>query len=439
MAGIAIRPKLEQERCLLRQGGRSQVVHHVFIRSKFHSVEQGLFFSMSIEGDVGEKVACIVDCGALRPYMERLICEVRDYVGNDLKTTGNIDLLIISHLDYDHVSGIPLLMNELQKLGRQVHTVVLPYMKDDLKLLIYYWNVKCENIDTPDLQWYRRFLFDPISFFETYGVSTIIFVDASDNDGEESSQQPITDENDKIGPFSLKGVIVEKRPLGESSNVNVYRVKRLVLTLWTFIEFDCWQKPLPKTKSLKQIRREIEDIIQDNGLETVLKRLTDKQLSNKLQRIYRKVWSKLNETSICVAITPTEQARVCWPPTMNLYHVGCCSVPIYHAGYFTEPIFGFMFTGDLSLQTPRTFTAFVKHYENKAKQISVFCVPHHGSEYNWNRLLIDKFRYAQWVISAGLNAGHPHDPVINDLMRSQAPFIWVSEKSTLSITVRLRT
>lgn len=92
-----------------------------------YPIGQGIFSAQIIrakEDDVEkEKYVCVYDCGSTtskvgKSNVEKFAKELYE------KSSGIINMLVISHLDDDHVNGV----RELYKEGFQINKVVLPYM-----------------------------------------------------------------------------------------------------------------------------------------------------------------------------------------------------------------------------------------------------------------------------------------------------------------------
>lgn len=114
---------------------------------KFHSVGQGLFYSSYLQINKGNKANIIFDCGS---NSTKCIEEkIKDYLAVGIK---KIDLLIISHLHEDHVSGLDYLLNNIT-----VDTVVIPYLIPYDRLLL-----QILNYGKKKAEWYINFLFNLI-------------------------------------------------------------------------------------------------------------------------------------------------------------------------------------------------------------------------------------------------------------------------------------
>lgn len=122
----------------------------------FHNVGEGLFYS----GEVGS-FNFIYDCGAEK--RGHLYNVIENYTKG--KQPSKLDLLILSHLHDDHVSGLNVLLDRIP-----VDTVVLPYLPPIERLM-----VALRNKDLP--LWFYEFLADPVSFlFERKRVKKVVLL-----------------------------------------------------------------------------------------------------------------------------------------------------------------------------------------------------------------------------------------------------------------------
>ena len=73
---------------------------------RVHNVGQGLFYTGDIRLDKNTVFKFIYDCGG-----DKVNDALDKYLGEDTE----IDMLVISHFDSDHISGLPKLLNSVKK------------------------------------------------------------------------------------------------------------------------------------------------------------------------------------------------------------------------------------------------------------------------------------------------------------------------------------
>ena len=152
----------------------------------FHNAGQGLFYSGKING-----FEFVYDCGSIRK--QHLTDIVLDY--KNALLNGKLNLLILSHLHEDHVSGLHALFNRNPKTS--VERVILPYLSPIERLILA---IRAPTLGTGD--WYYNFLSDPIQFFVERGVQRITYLGGSEPD--QQTENPDKRDNEKSDRFTDK-------------------------------------------------------------------------------------------------------------------------------------------------------------------------------------------------------------------------------------------
>ncbi len=146
-----------------------------------YPVGQGLFTSLSYTPTVGGSRRCgrfkmIYDCGSGRSgrIPKSLKRSIDELLKHDLGAFNSVDVLVLSHFHWDHVSGLPILLSQVE-----VEEVLMPYF------------TPCERLSflltelPPYLPWYIRFIADPVTFLLNLGVRRVTLV------GRGESEPPI--------------------------------------------------------------------------------------------------------------------------------------------------------------------------------------------------------------------------------------------------------
>ncbi len=118
----------------------------------------------------------VYDCGTSRGYWRHGERAVTSFITYDLRDEPYLDLLVISHLHWDHVSLLPTLLSRVS-----ARKVVLPYLTPCERL----YELMTEFHLYPN--WYVRFIADPVSFLLNLGVEEVLLV----GEGEEGAQPPV--------------------------------------------------------------------------------------------------------------------------------------------------------------------------------------------------------------------------------------------------------
>lgn len=157
-------------------------------------VGQGCFYTATIFHNPDAPFQLVYDCGSLtgKGCLEPQISEFRRHVVGDRRT---IDMLVISHLDADHVNGLKELMK-----GLITKHVFLPYFTPIERLLC-----ALRFLGDAD-ESYFDFLSDPAKFLINNGAETVVYVTNGDRpDGSEagnasdgSPPQPAIDDKSQL-------------------------------------------------------------------------------------------------------------------------------------------------------------------------------------------------------------------------------------------------
>ena len=125
------------------------------LQCEFWNVGQGLFSSGRIQMGDDPVFHWVYDCGT--SSSQKLIQNAVNKYNSD-KNQGSIDLLVLSHFDKDHISGV----KELLKNRRKIKRWVVPYYPLWQRLVI----ASFLEIQPDDEEW--AFYQNPIQYFKTY-------------------------------------------------------------------------------------------------------------------------------------------------------------------------------------------------------------------------------------------------------------------------------
>jgi hypothetical protein len=350
----------------------------------FHPIGQGAFYS-----ERHESFNVVYDCGAMP-----LSKYAKDVVKNAFTVEEDIDVLFISHFDYDHVSAIATL---IKSVGH-IRTVVLPLLDNShRKLLVNINRMLSHNI--------VKLINEPESFF---GSETIVMY-VSPSEGEPSEENRDLREFSPINNKKTR-TISSGTSLNFGSNVD-----------WRFIPFN-YQHHSRSLDLKSLLHKEGFDIdkLQQNS-DYTLTCLTDTESRKTLRKIYSRLDGNVNENSMLVYSGPAYskdeeydyicdcvEERLCWPNCWGGDKPAC------------------IYTGDCDLNKVKLD----KVYSRFMKYVGVIQVPHHGSKHNFT--LESYLQFWPPVISPisfGLKNryGHPSAQVVNKLSISGNRPILVNE------------
>lgn len=420
----------------------------------FHGIGQGLFYT----GCVGDLVFAY-DCGSIKEQDINTAVEI----WCKLKGVKKLQFLFLSHLHWDHVSGVKTLL-ELAK----VDTVILPYLDPWERLLI-----ACLRIKSP--AWYFIMLYDPVNFFLNYGVRRIILVargvsnDITNIDFDrgrrehqyanqffiDMSQMPELDDETKERIFDREiainrhnnwreiyknGILLLKSHFGIIDIVNHDLI-------WKFILYNCTvddsQVNIFKNKVMTEFKCDHKEISLD-----IFK---NKQNLKKLKDCYKNFIKSingsddLNWTSLVLWHGPLNDSKfkIKWKYCIffssdinstldKVFHGFINDVWTYDTNKpQDDTAHGCFLTGDLPLGQNQTYVEIGKYFGSILASTAICLVPHHGSIKNWNKTIMEELKFCKkWVVSAGLknNYGHPHKKVFQDLIEEGNIVFWAHEK-----------
>ena len=161
----------------------------------FHGVGQGLFISGKVQFDKESSFDYIYDCGTLRKKAQQIL-EMHIKKEVDRLEGKPLDILFLSHLHWDHVSGLSMLLKSLQpqngsgkseEKAIKIKKVVLPYLYPAERVVVMATARQyLENEE--DLGWYTDFLARPGEFLRKKGVEDVVFVRGGDSGSPERNE-----------------------------------------------------------------------------------------------------------------------------------------------------------------------------------------------------------------------------------------------------------
>lgn len=377
----------------------------VYMHSEFKlwPVGQGIFYSGNIDG----KFNFIYDCGGDVPNID---LAVDDYISE--MNIKELDMLIISHFDEDHINGLPRLFSKLTKISK----IYIPYYNGIDTYLLFMAYMYSNNVNLINK------------------IDEIIFVKSKFN-GKDESDEDFNNLEERIENFE---VMVEKEDLTikdifRIENIRVSTLEKPVVKLVNRWKFKFYNTYLKKGISSFDIVKEINNLMNNyscTGLYDLLSQIKNTKIKKDLKDVYNKFCmscygnSKQNQSSLCVYHSPMNcnckyRKILVFSNEKNGFYY-----PIFDYNPLSYNDNGTMLVGDISLKVQSRsdkFDHFCKHYANELINTKFFLTPHHGSANNWNRNILNNCPNASYFLnSAGLNNKyyHPNFTVISDIIRS---------------------
>lgn len=379
---------------------------------KLCNVGQGLFYIGDIKCKDKKSFQFIYDCGAENDLNIR--SAIDDYIDESII----IDMLVISHFDKDHISGLKLLLKKVKKIKK----IFIPYYDgiDSYLLLMIYVYANGMTFDK---------------------VEQIVLVNAGG-----VTKKNLSDVEGAV--FDFNALVI--KDLSESDreyripNVNVGILEEgmfLVEKLW---EFKFYNTYLEKEEySTVKIKDKIDELKKNNceDLEDILK-----NYRKELKKIYDDFCSrscgnsKQNQSSLCLYHGPYRNIHsnivdsfiICKNKIMktNICYSNCCSLPLRGCGT--------ILTGDISLRNKERYEHFFNYYKFEIDKTGLLLLPHHGAENNWNDLILSDFKDARiFLNSSGKRSkfNHPSAKVIKESLMDGRVILCSHESQTIEYEI----
>ena len=362
------------------------------IQRIFHTIGQGAFYS-----ERHKNINIVYDCGNWKNT--KLADKV---VKQSFNKNDEIDILFISHFDYDHVSKIPTLKKHVKK----IKNVVLPLLHDNERILLSnFYRILGLNILT--------LINNPEKYF---GEETkIIYVRPSDN-----NESPI---NDNVEPQNLDTIDKSK---GKFKIDSGFKITITGLNNWVFIPYNhnYTSNHNDLITHLKKAKFDITKLTSHPNytLDEIIKDVSvSKAKGGKIFKdIYDRLNGKINQNSMFLYSGPIQKDK---------YHKDCFLGNFhryfYHCYHNFDNKVGCIYTGDGDLNIVNIKSIFKYYWEN----VGTIQIPHHGDIKSFNMKIFDDKHYC-CPISVGKDKpyGHPSDKVIADILSSRSCPIKVTEE-----------
>lgn len=412
-----------------------------------YAVGQGGFHAATVIRSDGPDLTYVVDCGAMTAYAaDRNRC-IDAYLKKRKPATGgrgDLDFLFITHAHADHLNGVARLLDK--KSGVHAKTVVMPMLTVVERLATF---ARTATVDPKSAggRFYIDFTLDPIDALSQFGPRQIVLVSSGDSDagapfsrdvpGPDSGQltpRPLTDtKRDDASPqvvgvgstavipssaktvkhLKMRGVpevVAMPDTLGFVYDVPGSPIKWLIAP---FLDPAVKVETATFVKELaKQLGFSVKKLLDwlDADMANVESLLTVDL--PKLIEAYKAVEKDLNVTSLCiysgpVVPHPASHAHVCVGVGTG-WHVVRLHGP--------DTKLGWLGTGDAALKEKARRSAFLTHYGRLLQQVHTFMVPHHGSEGNFDKALVEAIKPLLCVAAADYvpNWRHPGTRVVQD-------------------------
>jgi len=341
-----------------------------------------------------------------------------------------IDMLFLSHLDNDHVSGV----DKLLFAASEVEEVVLPYLGDTEWALHLASGASSGALSGT----FADLVADPADWFGARGVRRITYVE-SDGDDDEGDVAP-----DPVEPSGEGGADPDRWPLKRKwsrthtasvapaaqapSAAEIIRVPKGAVAAITASggNLNWVLAPYAFRPSAAKLSAFKAELTKRFGPGLTAKNYADAartQAGRKdLRACYDLVWKSHNLHSMALYAGPA------LPPGDKLR----CTA---WQGNFLRRVIqpGWLSTGDFDLTVKKRREKFLSYYDCYAGMVGQLMLPHHGSDHSFDASILAKFPDLAFAIAAVGTNGHGHPGPYVQAAVAAAPgpsFVRVDEYET---------
>lgn len=373
----------------------------MFMIRSFLPVGQGAFYCEQFKcGD--EKINIIYDCGSTTD-----VKIVEKQIKNTFEKDEVIHAVFISHLDEDHVNGIPYLVRHCH-----VRNIFFPLMTQAGSTFL-----KLEHL----IKGYRDDSF-VVSFIENPHHALEVFpferrpslhrikVYEPENNNVRSDDNDFRS-GENVAPYIF-------------SNANT---NNIIYKNWIYIPYNFMQ-----TDRIVELQNYLDKSFERKIDSVELQRLWTKGTKadkEKIKDAYKSVKGSFNTNSMTLySGINAEEVR---QSLVNRCFCGYCFKHKFCAKWCNTKPVGCLYTGDYDASGKYKWRDLFNAYSSYWETIGCVQVPHHGSKHNYNTELANLDAY--FVMSAGAHNRyhHPHTIVIKDLLfHGHYPYVVTEQKSS---------
>jgi len=412
-------------------------MRHIKAQFSFFKAGQGLFYGGRIWNPKIDKVFIVVyDCGTstfVTGNNQSLNNEIEYFkLGpNCFPRNNEIELLFISHLDYDHVSGLKRLLTEFE-----VKNIILPYIKEQRQFFLVSMpdnNDKDSNLTVYE---YIEFIESPNQFIlRNSGKTQIFFV--KPNSETEIEYLNYDDEIIQSENAYPRGTLnQDEDELTGQKNVKIYNnnLQFFLEQYWEFTTYCQTVNQVAIDKLHTCLKKKLKIKLNVNLTFDDLKNIVTRD-RKKAHKCYTDNIDDINSHGLVLLHGPIRFEHLCGSFYSNCelkyFQKKCCCYSHYYDEFYfnnnTRPMLGTLLFGDTSINPNNNPIDFPKAFKDKLVNTHVVQVPHHGSSKNWDynnfkSLNIGKniYRWRHHVIAVcnfgfGNRFGHPSHQVLSDL------------------------
>ncbi|MCF2218881.1 MBL fold metallo-hydrolase [Chryseobacterium sp. PS-8] len=414
-------------------------MRHMKSKFTFFKAGQGSFYGGRIWLHEPNQVFTIVfDCGT-SPFIagnnQSLNNEINNFKHRPHyfpRNNDEIELLFISHLDYDHVSGLKRLLTEFQ-----VKNIILPYIEKEHR---QFFLTSIGDNNDPDnnltIDEYISLIESPNQFIAQNSERTRQFYIKPNGKTEIEYQGYDNNENQSDNVYPRGTLNNETTELINLPNVFVYEndLQFFIKRNWEFTTFAKSVSETAIDKLHNCLKKKLKKKATDNLSLDDLKNLVT-TYRKEAHKCYTDCIGDINSHGLVLLHGPIRFEHLCGDIYTNCELNNFHNDNRYHRHFFDEHHFnnnnrsmlGTLLFGDTSINPGNNPIVFPKAFKDKLVNVHVVQVPHHGSSKNWDFAEFEALnigdnvnRWGNRVIAVcnfgyGNKFGHPSHQVLNDL------------------------
>ena len=403
----------------------------------FFKAGQGSFYGGRIwQHDKDQVFTVVYDCGT-SPFIagnsQSLNNEITHFKYRPHyfpRNNDGVELLFISHLDYDHVSGLKRLLTEFK-----VKNIILPYISKEHR---QFFLTSISDNNDPDnnlsVEDYISFIESPNQFILQNSESTKMYFVKS-NDKNEIEYQGYDNDNQSEYTYPRGTVNEDTDELTGQSNVSKYdnNLQFFIKRYWEFTTYSksVSQDAIDKLHSClkKKLKKKPNDNLTLDDLKNIV--TTNRKVAHKC---YTDCIGEINSHGLVLLHGPIRFEHLCGGIYSdcelnnfnNDYHYFRHFYDEYHFNNNNRSMLGTLLFGDTSLKGVNKIN-FPQAFKDKLVNVHVVQVPHHGSSENWDFAEFEALnigdnvnRWGHRVVAVcnfgfGNKFGHPSHEVLDDL------------------------
>lgn len=340
------------------------------------SVGQGLFHSGAVEID-GQRLHYVYDCGSQKSYGRELRREIDRYL--DELPDGERVTVYLSHLHYDHVSGL----DRLLRSGR-VEQVVMPLLPPSERLLVLGAALASSERRALAPSWYVDLLAEPVTWLRSRAEdATVTLVLPDDGVPGGAPDGPQGDERRRDGAISRPGSgLWSARDAAVTCGGPASSETLWVLLPWILRDVtdrrDEFMRELVAACSPRFAN--VAELLDEIGRPEGMVRFAKDHRAE--LRIAYEMFADLNLTSLHLYSGPARSPRTTHRCTGRIPF----GATTWH--WSNRPV-GWLGTGDAPLKAATRAEEFYAAFRDTGRMVGTMVLPHHGADSSFNPTILE--------------------------------------------------